>query len=224
MPRRVVIYGAGGQGRVVLDILRSLDDVLVVGFLDSNKSLHGSAVDGLPVMGDINRLSSLVLDQPDISAIVAIGDNQARREIAQQLRSQHIPLINAIHPRAFISPSVVVGSNVTVAPGAIVCAHSRIGDDVIINTGAIVEHENCIGDGVHIAPGAKLAGRVTVGECAFVGIGATVIGNLSIGTSAVVGAGAVVLHDVEPFTVVVGIPAKPIKKSVTSECQCTGGS
>lgn len=215
MPRTVIIYGAGGQGRVVLDILRSLDDVRVVGFLDSNKGLHGSTVDGLPVIGDINRISSLVLEYPNIAAIVAIGDNKVRRRIAQQLRKQHILLINAIHPRAFVSPSAIVGSNVTVAPGAIICAHARIGDDVIINTGAIVEHENCIGNGVHIAPGAKLAGRVTVGECAFVGIGATVIGNLSIGPSAVVGAGAVVLHNVEPFTIVVGIPARPIEKPVT---------
>ena len=213
MSKLMVIYGAGGHGRVVLDILRSLSDVVVVGFLDSEKSLHGSIVDGLPVVGGIDQVPTLLLEYPGISAIVAIGDNQARREVAEELRKRHMPLANAVHPRAFVSPSAIVGTNVTVAAGAIICAHAKIGDDVIINTGAIVEHDNCIGNAVHIAPGAKLAGRVTVGEYAFIGIGAIVVGNLNIGRSAVVGAGAVVLHDVEPFSVVAGIPAKPIRKS-----------
>ncbi len=211
MSKIIIIYGAGGQGRVVLDILRSRKDVVTLGFLDSNADLHGSTMDGLPIMGDIASVSMLLSAYQDLSAIVAIGDNQARLDIARQLRARTIPLANAIHPRAFVAPSAIVGDNVTIAPGAMICAHARIGNDVIINTGAIVEHENIIEDGVHIAPGAKLAGRVIVERGAFVGIGATVIGNLRIGTSAVVGAGAVVLHDIMPFSVVAGVPARPIR-------------
>lgn len=212
MSKMIIIYGAGGQGRVVLDILRSHKDVVVLGFLDSNVDLHGSSMDGLPVMGDIDRIPIIVLEHPNVSAVVAIGDNRARLDIAGQLRELNMPLANAIHPRAFVAPTATIGDNVTIAPGAMICAHARIGNDVIINTGAIVEHENIIEEGVHIAPGAKLAGRVVVEKSAFVGIGATVIGNLRIGTSAVIGAGAVVLHDVEASSVVAGVPARRIHR------------
>ncbi len=211
MSKIMIIYGAGGQGRVVLDILRSREDVVALGFLDSNVDLHGSTMDGLPIIGDIASVPMLLSAHQDLSAIVAIGDNRARLDIARQLRERNMPLANAIHPRAFVAPSATVGDNVTIAPDAMICAHARIGNDVIINTGAIVEHENIIEDGVHIAPGAKLAGRVIVERGAFVGIGATVIGNLRIGTSAVVGAGSVVLHDIMPFSVVAGVPARPIR-------------
>ncbi|MBC7084037.1 MAG: acetyltransferase [Firmicutes bacterium] len=207
----IVIYGAGGQGRVVLDILRSVPGIVTVGFLDSDENLHGSMVDNLRVLGDMRVVPGLLTEYPGIASVVAIGDNRARMDIARQLSELGMPLVNAIHPRAFISPSAHIGRNVTVASGAIICAHVRIGDHVIVNTGAIIEHENNIGDGVHIAPGAKLAGRVTVDRGAFVGIGAVVIGNLRIGTDAVVGAGAVVLHDVEPSSVVAGVPARPIQ-------------
>jgi sugar O-acyltransferase (sialic acid O-acetyltransferase NeuD family) len=210
----IVIYGAGGHGRVVLDILRSTYRSAIVGFLDSDPSLHGLIIDDVPVLGDSQVVPDLLAQHSGIEAVVAIGDNKARMKIAKVLLELGMPLANAVHPSAHVSPSARLGKDVTIAPGAIICAHAKIGNHVIVNSGAIVEHENDIGDGVHIAPGAKLAGRVTVGEGAFIGMGAVVIGNLTIGAGSIVGAGAVVLREVEPFSVVVGIPARPISTKV----------
>lgn len=218
MSRTVVIYGAGGQGRVVLDILRCSEDPVVVGFLDSNPALQGTLVDGVLVMGAAAQIPSIQRIYPGLSAVVAIGDNHARQEVANQLREYGVPLTNAIHPRSFISSTATIGSDVTVAAGACICAHVRIGDNVIINTGSIIEHESIIEDGVHVAPGAKLAGRVLVGREAFVGMGANVIECLKVGQSSVVGAGAVVLRDVEPFSVVAGVPARCIRL-IKRECE-----
>ena len=54
---KVVIVGAGGHGRVVLDIFRSNHQFEVVGFLDSNKALHRQHVDGIEIMGDLGLVS-----------------------------------------------------------------------------------------------------------------------------------------------------------------------
>lgn len=52
----------------------------------------------------------------------------------------------------------------------------------------------------------------TIGHDVWIGHGATILPGVSIGTGAVVGAGAVVSKDVPDFTIVGGVPAKPIRE------------
>lgn len=203
----VVVVGAGGHGRVVLDILKRTRSYEVVGFLDSNADMHGRRMDGLPILGDAAMLPELVRSRDIRGAIIAIGDNGIRRAFAEEMDAMGVPLINAVHPSANLAHNVTLGRNVVIAAGALVSAHCQIGDSVILNTGCIVDHESMIGTAAHICPGTKLAGRVTVEAGAFVGIGATVLQGLRIGCEAIVGGGAVVIDDVAPMTTVVGVPA-----------------
>lgn len=211
-PSRTIILGAGGHGRVVLDILNAARLNSVIGFLDSNPALAGRRVDGVPVLGDATMLARLKRDGP-LGAIVAIGDNGIRRAFARSIEELNIPLVNAVHPSAQIASTARLGRNVVIAAGCCVCAHAQIGDCVILNTGCIIDHECMIGTAAHVCPGARLAGHVTVESGAFVGIGATIIQNVRIGFESVVGAGAVVLEDVAPMSTVVGVPAREIKAS-----------
>ncbi len=55
-------------------------------------------------------------------------------------------------------------------------------------------------------------GKVTIGHDVWVGHNALIIGNVNIGNGAIIAAGAVVTKNVEPYTIVGGVPAKPIKK------------
>jgi len=206
-----IIVGAGGHGRVVLDIFRQARNTDPVGFLDANPRLRGKKIDGLEVLGGPADLPALRENGID-SAIVAIGDNATRNMYAQTLTAQGLRLVNAIHPKASIADTVRLGANVVVAAGAVVCAHCRVSDSCIINTASIVDHESFIGRSAHVCPGSRLAGRVIVEDFAFVGIGATVVQCLTIGRGSTVGAGAVVLRNVEPFTTVVGVPARCIKE------------
>lgn len=210
--RPCVIVGAGGHGRVVLDILVRTGEYKVEGFLDSNEEIHGRRMDGVPVLGDIKLLHELP-SQGVSAAVVAIGDNGVRRGFADEIEAMGIELINAIHPSANLAHNVHLGRNVVIAAGALVCAHCQIGDSAILNTGCIIDHESMIGTAVHICPGARLAGRVAVESGAFVGIGATVLQGLRIGCESIVGGGAVVIRDVEPMTTVVGVPARTLREA-----------
>jgi len=209
---KIFIWGAGGQGRVVLDILKENKNFEIYGFLDSNKKLKGEIVDGVKVLGGKDVVRGL-RERGIQAGIVAVGDNTARCQIADFLKKNGFYLINAIHPRASLASNVILGSNVTVAAGAIICTHAVIKDNVIINTGVIVEHENVIKDGALIASGVQLGGRVEIGKKSFIGIGATIIQCLKIGSNSIIGAGAVVLDNIPEGSLAVGIPAKVIRKA-----------
>jgi sugar O-acyltransferase (sialic acid O-acetyltransferase NeuD family) len=214
--KRCVIVGAGGHGRVVLDTLLAGGAYDILGFVDSNRALHGRRMDGQLILGDLSRLPSLAADGP-LGAVVAIGDNGVRRSFAQQIEEMGIELVNAIHPSANLARNVTLGRNLVIAAGALVCAHCQIGDSTILNTGCIIDHESRIGPAVHVCPGARLAGRVIVDSGAFIGIGSTIIHCVRIGSEAIVGAGAVVIRDVDPMMTVVGVPARPIKDLASAD-------
>ncbi|MDR7030164.1 DapH/DapD/GlmU-related protein [Rhizobium rosettiformans] len=65
--------------------------------------------------------------------------------------------------------------------------------------------------------------RVTIGHDVWIGHGATVLPGITVGDGAVIGAGAVVSRDVDPYTIVGGVPAKLIRerfpKSVAERMQ-----
>jgi len=199
---QLVIIGAGGHGKVVLDIVRAAGLHEPVAFLDADPAMAATEVGGVPVIGATNLLPKL-RQQKVRHAIVAIGDNRARLQYAGLLRGQGFELVNAVHPAAFVSPTARLGSNVVIAPLAAVITDARVGDSAIVNTSAVVDHECEVAEGAHVGPGAKLAGRVRVEAGAFVGIGATVIQCLTVGRYAMVGAGAVVTVDVPAFATVV---------------------
>lgn len=207
----LLIVGAGGHGKVVLDVVRAAGRYEPVGFLDADPALAGQSRGGVPVLGPVNLLPKL--RSKARHAVVAIGDNRTRHRYAAELRGQGFTLVSAVHPSAVVSPAASLGENVVIAAHATVCTEARLDDLVILNTAAVVDHEGHVGVAAHVGPGALLAGRVRVGSMAFVGMGAKVIQCLSVGEGATIGAGAVVTHDVPAGATVVGVPARVIKVS-----------
>lgn len=208
----VIGLGAGGHAKVVIDILELMGGFDIRGLLDPRADA-GAGVLGVPVLGDDSLLPALVAEGVRFAFLGVGGANgsERRRAIYDAARRSGVEFVAAIHPRAVVARSVLLGAGPTIMAGATVNAGARLGDNVIVNSGAIVEHDCVLGDHVHIASGARLAGGVRVGAAAHVGIGATVLQGVTIGAGSVVGAGAVVLHDVPAATVVVGVPARPIR-------------
>lgn len=213
----VLILGAGGHGRVVLDILLQAASCTVAGFLDNNGDIHGRRIDGVPVLGAIHDLRRIATRTAAAAVIVAIGDNGTRRGLAREVEAAGLELASAIHPSAAIARNASLGRNVVAAAGVVVCAHCQIGASAILNTGCIIDHQTMIGEGVHVCPGVRIAGRAKVEAGAFIGIGATIVPRITIGYEAIVGAGAVVIEDVPPMATVVGVPARAIRLASASE-------
>jgi acetyltransferase-like isoleucine patch superfamily enzyme len=63
----------------------------------------------------------------------------------------------------------------------------------------------------HFNEGKEIIGEVRIKRGAFIGMNSTIMPGVTIGEGAVVAAGSVVTHDVEPYTIVGGVPAKKIR-------------
>lgn len=212
--KKVVILGArrDGHAKVVLEILEATGNFEILGFIDDDPTKTNCEIRGHKVLGNSDGLAQLKSDLGIDGAIVAIGHNETRRHLGQKIIDSGLELINAIHPVSVIASDVDVGSGVVFGAGVIINVGSRIGDHVNINTAATVDHDNIIEDGVNISPAVHTSGRVHICRDVFIGTGAVFITDIKIGEGAIVGAGSVVIQDVEPYTVVAGVPAHLIRR------------
>lgn len=203
---KAFIFGAGAQGRVVLDILLDQAEHESFAFLDENEQVWGKQVNGVVVLGGLDFAARQ--EKESFAVIVALGSPAARLAVTERIKARGLRLLNAVHPSAVIASSAILGQGNMIGAGAVISSNARIGDSVIVNTGAIVEHDGVLEDGATICPGANLGGRVRVGRGAFVSTGAIVLPRVSMGAGAVVAAGSIVTRDVPGGTLVMGTPAR----------------
>lgn len=207
--KKLALIGQGGHAKVITDIVNVNKEYQIVAvFDDIHQSLHHQ--NGV-LYGPIAALSSLIKDG-DFKIIIAIGNNDVRKKIVEQLNLAEDSYATVIHPTAIVSDSALVGFGTVIMPNAVVNANTTIGRHSIINTGAVIEHDNEISDFVHISPNSTLTGMVTVGEGVHVGASATIIPMKKIGNWAVIGAGSTVISNIPSCCTAVGLPAKVIKK------------
>jgi sugar O-acyltransferase (sialic acid O-acetyltransferase NeuD family) len=204
----VFVYGASGHGKVVADILRACC-IEIEGFIDD--TLSDSTVNGFRIAGNAQWLALQTAHQ-HVSVALGIGDNFARQLVALRCIASGIQLVTAVHPSAVISSSAKISPGTVIMAQAVVNADAVIGEGAIINTAAIVEHDCSIGNFAHLSPKAAIGGHVQIGDLSWLGIGSSVTPNIRVGAGSIVGAGATVVHDVEDGVVVVGTPARTLKK------------
>ncbi|HUH67183.1 MAG TPA: acetyltransferase [Syntrophales bacterium] len=207
--KNIILFGAGGHGKVVLDVINASAKYSVLGFIDDGYS-HKTFC-GLPVFHDPSRY--IRGSGADVEVIVCVGDNRVRAEKAALLKKMGLRIGRASHPTSVIAADARVGYGTTVMAGAIINTNARIGPLCIINTGAIIDHDCVVGKAVHLCPGVTLAGEVTVGEFSTIYPGAVIGRGVTIGADVTVGAGSVVITNVPDRRFVCGIPAKEKAKS-----------
>lgn len=210
---KCVILGGGGHARVIIDSLRTGGIAECHGILDRDSSLWGKEILGVPVLGGDDLLPQLKGQGVThfVVGLGGVGDNRPRRRLFDLGLNHSLRPLTVCHPAATPSPFATIGEGSVLFPAAVVNASAVLGVNVIVNTGAIVEHDCVVGDHVHIATGSRLCSTVHVGIGAHIGAGATVRQSIAIGEGAIVGAGAAVVKDVEPWTVVAGVPARRLE-------------
>ncbi len=211
---RVIVWGAGGHGKVIVDALLASESCNLVGILDDDPVKSGTILLGVQVLHSPGSLRSL-LDKLDFDGVaIGIGDNYIRHQKFQDVRACGLKPVNAIHPSVHLSRFVELGVGVTILAGATINPGTVIENNVCVNTAASIDHDNYLETSSHVFPNATLTGGVRVGQFAYVGSGAVVAPNIVVHKYSQVGAGAIVLKDVAEGAVVAGSPAVEIGKQL----------
>lgn len=209
----VLIMGAGGHGREVLDVLESQ--------LDLNADVDNVALFVEPGQGSPDAMT-LVQNRgymvhesiaPEFTHYVpAVGDPTLRKRLSEIAEESNLQALTVVSPLSSVPEQNQTASGLVVLPHSYVSTNVRVGCHVHVNQGVNVSHDVKIGDFVSVGPGAILAGGSRLGDFAFLGAGAIVLPGVEVGPSATVGAGAVVVRDVAAGSTVAGSPARDITK------------
>jgi sugar O-acyltransferase (sialic acid O-acetyltransferase NeuD family) len=192
-PTALLVYGGGGHGKALIELVRVQSAYRIVGVIDDGLS-PTEQVMGLPVLGGRDALPKLYEQgvRLAVNAVGGIGNTEARIEVFRRLARAGFTCPAVVHPTAFVEQSARLSPGVQVMPHAYVGSEASIGFGVIINTGAIVSHDCTLGEFANISPGAILAGEVQIGSRALVGMGVTVNLLVKVGAGARLGNGATV--------------------------------
>jgi acetyltransferase EpsM len=207
----LVLWGAGGHGKVVLDIASAMGAFGAISFIDDASEGLAHEFCGCEVSEASRYLQSL--NKARSQYVVSIGRNELRAACFQRAFEHGLLPVTLVHPSAVISPSAQLDDGTVVMARAVINASAQVGKNCIVNTAAVVEHDCRVGDHVHLSPGVLLGGDVTVHSFAHVGIGAIALPGVEIGEGAIVGAGAVVLDSVPAGATYVGVPARPLARA-----------
>jgi sugar O-acyltransferase (sialic acid O-acetyltransferase NeuD family) len=213
---KIFVYGAGGHGKVVADILLSKGEDEFAGFVDDREELWGTEVMGLPVLGGSEWLGRQC-GNSRVAVAMGVGENRTRQALAEECVEREIEIVTLIHPAATTSRTAQLGAGAVVMAGAILNVGAKVGAGAIVNTAAVVEHDVEVGDYAHVAPNGTMAGASRLGAFSHLGAGAIVLQGVQVGCNTIVGAGAVVTKNLPDEVVAIGVPARIYRHIEKSE-------
>ncbi len=210
---KVVIIGAGGFGREVLDVLEAVNQVQptydILGFVvDPGYQTPGMILNDIPILGYYDWLES---HKTEVKATCGVGAPAARYRLIRKAEQIGVQFFSAIHPRAILTRWVNLGAGSIITAGCILTNNIRIGEHVHLNLDCTIGHDVVIEDFVTVSPGVHVSGNVTLKQGCFIGTGANLIEGKTLGAWSVVGAGSVVVKDIPENATAVGVPAETIK-------------
>ncbi len=207
----LLLVGAGGLGRETAELVRAINSVEpvwdLVGFLDDDPRLEGTAVATLPVLGPVALAEGADAAVAVCTARPAVGCSRPALVERLSLPAERRPSL--VHPAAWLAPSTTMGAGCLVLAGVVATADVAIGAHVVLMPQVVLTHDDVVDDYASLASGVRLGGGVHVAAEGYLGAGALIREGVAIGSQALIGMGSVVLEDVPAGEVWAGVPARP---------------
>lgn len=212
MSKDLIILCASADGINVAETIEKLTyEWNLIGFLDDDPAKQGTVINGIPVLG---KTADVVM-YPKCHFIILVGspkDYTIKKKLFNRLGINIERFATIIHPSAYVSKFASIGRDVAILPGVTVMANAVIGNHVFIASKSNIGHGTKIGDYVLMSALVAIPGNVTVEEGCWIGLNSSIRDGVTIGQWSLVGMGSTVIHDVPPYHVVAGNPARTIRK------------
>ena len=202
----LIILGTGVHAAEMAQIVARINAVTptwdLIGHIAPGQTVETAEFYGTPVLGTRDTVE-------DYPRAMFVPDN----EFPKNLPVAPERLASLIDPSCFVHQTAEIGRGCVLYPGCFVGVRARLGDQVFCLANAIINHDDTIGARCVFAAGAILAGVVTVETDCYLGQGCMIRQSLRIGKGSRIGMGAVVVKDVGPGSVMVGNPARPLRRN-----------
>ena len=216
----IIILGTAGN---CIDILETINDInkaserpkyRCVGFLDDNQGNWGSKIYGIEVLGPLSSAPQY----SDALFVNGIGSPFNFWKKEDIISKTNIPIgkfETIIHPSAIVSKTSIICLGTVIFPNVTVATEALIGNHVIILPNSVVNHDDIIGDYTCITSGVNISGGVVIGKSCYIGTGTSIKSDITIGRYSLIGMGSIVIRDVPENTVVVGNPARYLRRTMS---------
>ncbi len=194
---------SGGGALIVIDALLKIPSMQASCIFDQELSYVGKEVLGVPIIGNIEKLASSLLNKTIDKVVIAFNRNlEERASLYTQLRQQGVPFCNIIDPSVEIRNQVELGTGNIILAKSYIGAYCQIGDNNFITSGTHLEHGNILGSHCAFGPLVATSGNVTIGDRVRFATGIVVEPDISIGNDVVISSGAVIRHNIDGNKVV----------------------
>lgn len=205
------IFGASGLGREVNIIARKINSIEhrweKIVYIDDNESIT-----------DVLQVPSYTFDTarelfPELEVSIAIGEPNIREKVYKRVIESDVQLATLIHPGVYIDESSTIGKGVIICEGVTTTSRVVIEDNVYVQPHAVIGHDIHIGRHSVIGSNAEIGGANEIGERVFIGFMVGTLQGLKIGDDVEISAGSIVFRDIEPGMIVMGNPARVIRRN-----------
>lgn len=199
---KILIIGAEKDGEVVAEIFQEINTqgarvYEIVGFVDNNEKLWGKKQMGIEILGGISSIPKIKEEYKFHHLIISTVENtKSRKQLFEKYSSDEYSFINAIHPKAYVSPSAKIGN------GNIICAFAYIGtgtvieDDNFLGANTIIDNHGKIGNHCYFASKCCISRDVIVGDCCNFGSNVSIANSIKIGSNVSISIGKIVERDI----------------------------
>lgn len=203
------IYGSGGLGKEVLDvIMNSHYKQMKISFLN-DWSLEVDQLFG----HDIFNPSKVIVDDSS-RVLIAVGAPQDRHKLREKISKINLHLHTPVHAESgFISMNAEVGLGTIIAHNVVVASQATIGTNTFINVGSIIGHNVVIGNDCSLSSQVNIGGGTSIGDRTYIGMGSLIREGLKIGEDSIIGMGSVVFNDIPNGVIAIGNPARVVKRN-----------
>jgi sugar O-acyltransferase (sialic acid O-acetyltransferase NeuD family) len=211
-----VVFGFGNYLSDIFDLIRASRGRIkkIVNNINPTKEQWEDVKRRIAFLGYDVPIVDLSDFQSEKKEKYCYGFINGREKLITFLKQKHkIKFSCLIHPTAYLGSNVSYSEGVCVGAHSVIAPNCIIGDFSVINRASSIGHDTLLGEYSTIAPGVSIAGMVKIGCRTTIGIGATINNDLRIGDNSLIGAGSVVIDDVPDDVVVVGNPARFLRKN-----------
>lgn len=208
---KIAIVGAGGFGKEVFSIIKSINKIQkqwdFIGFFDDNLYSQNIKENGFgKIIGNTEMLNDF---REKLAVVVAVGNGEVLKKITDKINNHQVYFPNIVHPSVLFldEETTDIGQGNIFSAHCIVSCNVKIKDFNIFNTRATLGHDVQVGSFNVFSPNVQVSGSVIIENLNFFGFNSGIIQKRKIGSQNTLAAGAMLLRHIKDNGTYMGNPA-----------------